>query len=51
MAYKKSIIDQNLKGKAHLKECNALEKFEIEMGVAGSIFEPHPLNFGKRDIF
>ena len=25
--------------------------FTIEMGVAGSIFEPHPKNFGKSDIF
>ena len=31
--------------------CHALGKFKIEMGVADSIFKPHPSNFGKSDIF
>ena len=51
MAYKRFIIDQNLKAWLTLKDCHALEKFQIEMGVEGSIFEPHPRNFGERDIF
>ena len=25
--------------------------FKIQMGVAGSIFEPHPSNFGNQLIF
>jgi hypothetical protein len=25
--------------------------FKIQMGVAGSIFEPHPSNFGNQPIF
>ena len=50
MAYEISIINQNLKGIAHLKDCHALEKFKIEMDMAGSIFEPRPSNFGKSDI-
>ena len=51
MAYRKSIIDKNLKGITHFKRLPCLENFKIEMGVAGSIFEPHPPNFGKSDIF
>ena len=31
--------------------CHALYKFKIEMGVADSIFEPHPPDFGKILIF
>ena len=33
------------------KDCHALEKFKIETGVAGSIFELQPPNFVKMHNF
>ena len=49
--YKRSIIDQNFKGVAQKKGCHVLQKFKIEIGVAGANFEPHPPNFVKIHIF
>ena len=34
-----------------LKVCHALWYLKIEMGMAGSIFELHPPNVGKSNIF
>ena len=33
------------------QDCHALEKFKIEMGVAGTVFEPQSPNFVKIHIF
>ena len=51
LAYKRFIIDQNLKGIAHWIRLPRSWEVQIEMSVAGPIFEPHPPNFGKSDVF
>ena len=42
---------QNERALAQKKDCHALEKLKIEMGMVGSIFELRPPNFVKMQIF
>ena len=45
--YKRSMLDQNLKGLAQKLGLPRPSQVQIEMGVAGSIFELRPPNFVK----
>ena len=49
--FKKYMFFKSLEYVAQKRAFHALLFFELQMGMAGSIFEPQPLNFAKLYIF